>query len=251
MNLQATIAKLLASKRDSLTSPECHKQIAAIGARLEEIRARLAAIDREPAASGKLSSERKRIAESGAPEELLELDREQDLLEAEDLSLCTQREALRERMQKATIEEAPGRVKAALKRLGPALQAAETAAAARAKAIAELSALQVEISAQRRIAKDGGIDAPAVSDADFERLAVSLNWNYEEKHIVFKENVDSTRRLRRMELTAWRPKQPAEPSETPWQTHERLRRAEEQELRGGYLKSPSPSGGPRSGPEGR
>ena len=234
--IQETVAKLLGN-RDKLTSKQCEENIQQISERLEEIRSRTADISSQPTGRGKLGPERERIAETGSPQDLIKLDTEEQLLEAEDSSLCYQRVALRKRQETALIEEAPGLAKSAIKRLGPALKAAETASAVHIKATAALEAVKDEITAARRTANQGGIKAPAVKTDDFTRLAELLGWHYTPSHIVHEDNMRLALKTRRLELTDWQPEQLEQP-ETDAQWFDRHRQDELRQKRGAYLNEP-------------
>ncbi len=223
-SLQQKIAGLL-GKRDSLTSSVCVENIEKISVRLEKIRARTARtadIHSWPTGRGKLGPERERVAETGSPSDLIKLKQEEELLEAEESSLCHQRDALRERLKKAAIEESPALVKVAIKKLGPALKSAETATRSLAKSTAILESVKDEIRTARRTATDADIKAPVVKPDDFDRLAELLGWNYSKPPFISESNVRNARSDRRAELTGWMPDQPAEP-EMPWQRVERMR----------------------------
>lgn len=98
------------------------------------------------------------------------------MIAAEDISLCTQRDVLEDRQKKAVISEAPGLAKLAIKKLPAALNTAERTKAAHEEAIAVLESVQIEITAARRTAINGGIAAPIVNPDNFGRLAAQLNW---------------------------------------------------------------------------
>ena len=206
MTLQATIAKML-TKRDSLTSAQCTAEIEKIGKRREKILARTAAIHSWPTGRGKLGPEREKIAETGNPVDLIKLSEEESLLEAEDESLCTQREVLRERLKKAVIEEVPGLARAAIKRLPAALKTAEAAKAQHDKATAKLEDIQAEIAAARRTADLAGVvDCPFVKYKIFEQLAHALNWYWFQSYEPLQvENGTRALHRRRMILTDYRP----------------------------------------------
>lgn len=199
--IQEKVAKLL-GKPDQLTSIQCTDLIEKISARLEKIRARVADISSESTGRGDLGPERQRIAKTGTPAELLALEDEERLLNAEDISLCAQRDALRKREEKAQIEEAPGLAKAAIKRLGPALKAAESTSAAFTKARAKVESIQIEIKEARRKAIHAGIEAPPVKPDDFDRLAAMLNWVWTpEMPEHQKGNRNIALKMRRRDLT--------------------------------------------------
>lgn len=214
MNIQATVAKLL-GKRDTLASKECSEQIKAINERLAEIRARDKDISSDRNGRGDfIGATRQRISLTGTPEDLIKLNTEEQLIEAEDISLCSQRDALQEREKKAVIEEAPTLVKAAIKKLPAALKAAESTKAAYDHAITSLEGLHIEISTARRIAlHDGqshagpapqGLSCPAVTLEQFERLAHMLRWYKEDQPAIVGNNRAVIQR-NRLALTDYKP----------------------------------------------
>lgn len=221
MNIQSTIAKLL-QKRDGLTAEQCRQQIEAIATRKQQIDERLAAITGTVSGYSGLPPERKRVAETGTPAELLALDAEEQLLDAEADSLSIQRDALRERLARALVEESVPAAKAAIKRLEPALKAAEVARAKADQAKAELLSIEGEISSARDTAVRGGLECPGVTVELFNRLAEVLDWIGRPSAAVYPENLAAMLKQRRMKLTDWRPEVDPEPLE-PWLQVERSR----------------------------
>ena len=204
--IQESVAKLLSGKRDTLSSEQCAEQIEKITKRLEVIRARTADIHSWPTGRGKFGLEREKIAETGSPEDLIALNREEELLSAEDISLCHQRDALRKRKETAINEEAPGLAKAAIKRLGPALKLVEVAKTACDKATAKLEDIQAEIAAARRTADLANVDCPHIKYKLFEQLAVALNWYWFESYEPLQpQNGSRALHRRRIILTDYKP----------------------------------------------
>lgn len=215
MNIQQMGAKLL-GKRNELTSKECADQIKATTKRLEIIRARDLEISADLNGRGEfIGATRQRVAETGSPAELIRLDTEAELLEAEDSSLYAQRVALETRQKKAVIEESPALVKAAIKKLPAAMTAAEAAKVAYDQAISKLESLQTEIESGRSTALHGGqehagiapaagLACPSVSLELFERLAHCLKW-YASDHPPAVGNLSRTLRRHRLTLTDFAP----------------------------------------------
>lgn len=205
MTLQSQIAKLL-GKRDDLNSEQCTEHIKAITSRLEELRSRAYAINSSPTGRGNLGPEREKIAETGSPKDLIVLNHEEELLSAEDSSLCFQRDALRKRKETAINEEAPGLAKIGIKKLPAALKVAEAAKAAHDKATSKLESIQAEIAAARRTADLAGVDCPFVKYKIFEQLAHALGWywftDYQPLQV---ENGTRALHRRRMLLTDYQP----------------------------------------------
>ncbi|MDZ4729808.1 MAG: hypothetical protein SH820_07690 [Xanthomonadales bacterium] len=188
-NIQQRIAKLL-SKPSALTHSDCEDQIRAAGNRIEEIRTRVGLIDNDTNASGRWPAERQRIAEVGSPQELIALDQELELLGAEENSLVAQRDALRKRSAAAQAEESLDRTAAALLKLPKALEATERALEASAAAVHGLTLLKEEISAQRAIGIQGGLDSPTMPPDQFDRLAACLGWlDHKIGNITYPENI--------------------------------------------------------------
>ena len=205
MTLQSQIAKLL-GKRDTLSSEQCTEQIEKITKRLEELRSRAYAINSSPTGRGNLGPEREKIAETGSPKDLIALNHEEELLSAEDSSLCFQRDALRKRQATAINEEAPGLARAAIRKLGPALKAAEAAKVACDKSTAKLESIQTEIAAARTTADLANVDCPHVKYKIFEQLARCLGWYWFESYqTVEPQNGSRALHRRRMILTDYEP----------------------------------------------
>ena len=203
--IQESVAKLL-GKRDTLSSEQCAAEIEKITSRIGEIRARSKEISSSPTGRGNLGPEREKIAETGSPADLIKLNQEEEILDAEDSSLCFQRDALRERLKKAVIEEAPGLAKAAIKKLGPALKVAEAAKTACDKATAKLEDIQAEIAAARTTADLANVDCPHVKYKIFEQLARCLGWYWFESYQTLEpQNGSRALHRRRMALTNYRP----------------------------------------------
>jgi len=191
--LQTENAKLLA-KRSTIPAKKCGEQISKIDARLKEIDARVAEIDvnigyDEP------GPERKIILETGSPQELLELNTELDLVEAERQSLHAQYEALLKCKTSAEISEAPGRAKVALKKLCAVLKAAEKTRSAHEQNLAQLEVHRAELAAARTTADEGDVKPHALGPGEFSRLCQLMGWSG-------NQNIA---RLQRMHLTDWTP----------------------------------------------
>jgi len=212
--LQTENAQLLA-KRKSLSAKKCGEQISKIDARLKGIDARIAEIAvnigyDEP------GPERKIILETGSPEELLKLNAEQQLIEAEQQSLYAQHEALLKCKESAAISEAPGQAKVALKKLCGVLKAAEKTRAAHEQNLAQLEVHRAELAAARTIADDGDVKPHALGPHEFNCLADLMGWN--------SGNSQQLTKLQRRTLTDWKPVQPEpEPKRRGKSYHEAIR----------------------------
>lgn len=181
MTLQQALAKLL-NRRDKLTSEQCDAELAKIAGRLEEIDQRSLEIDYN--AGGRPGPTLKAALETGTPQQVLDLQRECELLEAERASIEAQRDALRERREKAISEEAVPRCKEVLRKLPAAVSRVERLKAELREARAELDSATEAFGAARKVAADGGQQPPAMDRRLFDRLMDARGTNAEGRALV-------------------------------------------------------------------
>lgn len=173
-SLQLQLARLM-GRREGLTSAECDAKLREIGERLEAIDARSLEIDYN--SGGRPGPALRKALEEGEPRDVLKLQDESRLLDAERDSLLAQREAIQERREAAIAEEALPVARQALKKI-PALAAqAEKAAAALAQARAALEAELDALTQARHTALGGGQKPPKMDEALFDRLHAFFRWN--------------------------------------------------------------------------
>lgn len=148
MKLEASIAKSLL-KPESLSSKQCTELIDKIEERLFELSAEIATTSK---------------------------DTKLRLLDAEQSALYFHRGALKERRLKAAVEETPGRVAIALKKLPAALEAAELSIVAKDTAMADLERITNEITTATHIAIQAELITPVMETEVFDRLADCMDW---------------------------------------------------------------------------
>lgn len=164
-NLSDKIAKQLERK---LSSSDITALTAEAGTRHREL---VAHLNRASTISG-----RRELVLATDPAKRLDQEREDMLLEAECERLYEQLSTLRERHRLATIDEAPARAKAAIKRVGPAAKDLDAARSAYRDARNRLQAAVGELRTSRNQIPLAVRYKVALDRETFDRVADLLDW---------------------------------------------------------------------------
>lgn len=204
MTLQQALAKLL-NRRDKLTSQQCTDELAKIDGRLEEIDQRSLEIDYN--FGGRPGPTLKAALETGTPQQVLDLQRECELLAAERASIEAQRDALKERRQHALSEEAVPTCRDALRKLPAAVSRVEKLTRELAEARAELDAQTGAFSTARKTAIVGRQSPPAMELGLFDRVMAALGRKGEARNGVLEAWTDTlpphVAEMRRLDQERW------------------------------------------------
>ena len=157
-------------KSDEPKSEEIRKALDVLAERAKSLHAELEPIQRANARNNiGHGAERQRLLEHGSPEDILELDKREDLIRAELQQVPAQQEALRRKLDEAEKVEAQGRLPKRIRDLPKAIAKHKRAQEALAQARSSLDEIVTGITTDRNTIGD---DAPGVEPEVAEQVAV-------------------------------------------------------------------------------
>jgi hypothetical protein len=157
-----------------------------LAARRSDIEARIRAIQPGDASNGGPGPDRRRVLETGSPDELVELDQELARLRAErDQQLPHQEVELRKRLDAALADEASARLPDRIRALPAVIESYREAEAAYQQARAAFDEAVTEIITDRAAAGD---DAPTVDEHIVEQVAQVKGFKEDERPHAYSSN---------------------------------------------------------------
>lgn len=217
-SVQQRIHKTL--EREQVATTEIDELIKLATARLAEIDQRRKDL-RVDGRMEFMSDVGRKLLLQSSPEDLVDAEREELLLEAEHRQLFALAATLRERRPEAEIAEVPAIMNAALKRLPKMISRLEKARAESASAESELRELITSLQARRgRIVYARRRTVPAIDDATFESLE-HLLWTWQAPRGMDQDGLTRAASSARLALCALTAEEEADLANGDWSAQRR------------------------------
>ncbi len=202
MSIQALIKRAEAAHAGKTSEAECEVLTRELEQEIKQMMDRAADLRYDE--HGEPAPGRAAVLATNDPKAVVAADQQIAELEATAELLSPHLDRVRKAIPKARVAESDGKARDACKRLGPALATLEKANTARAAARAEVENIRSQLLAARRVAKEGGIDVPGLTEKEHDRLCQALGMPT--GNSVEAENARVTQRMNARQLVeGWKP----------------------------------------------